>query len=161
MADEPTTEITTFERAIGPRGGLLAIDLGTKTLGLAASDTTRLIATPLRTISRTRFRDDCERLRHIMSERQTVGIVLGLPSNLDGTSGARVQSTRAYARNLANTLDLPVLMWDERLTTVEAERLLISADASRRRRAQVIDSVAAALILQGVLERLRRLTEHS
>lgn len=155
MQTEPTTDPAIFLTMIGPAGSLLAIDLGTKTLGIAASDSTRMIASPIETLPRTRFGDDCQRLRRVMSDRDTAGLVLGLPNNMDGSAGPRVQSARAYARNLAREFELPILLWDERLTTAEAERMLIAADTSRKRRAEVIDKVAATIILQAVLDRLR------
>lgn len=134
---------------------LMGIDPGTKTLGLALSDTTRLIASPLETIRRKKFSQDIVRLRELLDENSVCGLVVGLPRNLDGSEGPRAQSTRALARNLIRTFELPILLWDERLTTSQAERMLIGADASRKRRSEVIDKLAAAIILQGVLDRLR------
>lgn len=136
-------------------GALIGIDAGTKTLGLALSDAGRMIASPLETIRRTKFAKDAARLAELVEEHRVCGLVLGLPLNLDGSSGPRVQATRALARNLNRLFALPILMWDERLTTSQAERMLISADASRKRRHEVIDKLAATLILQGVLDRLR------
>lgn len=152
-----TADVEVFVAAASAKGALLAIDLGTKTLGLATSDASRMIATPLETLPRTKFRADTERLAAIIAERAITAIVIGLPTNLDGSSGPRVQATRAYARNLTAALSLPILLWDERWTTLEAERMLIAADTSRRRRADVIDKLAATLILQGALDRLRAL----
>jgi putative Holliday junction resolvase len=145
-----------FAVCIGP-GRLLGLDLGTKTIGLALTDVKRLIASPLVTLKRTKFTADAARLTEIIAEHQIVGLVLGLPVNLDGTSGPRAQATRAFARNLNRIVALPVLLWDERLTTAEAERMLISADQSRRRRAEVVDKLAATIILQNVLDRLKTL----
>jgi putative Holliday junction resolvase len=139
-----------------PRGArLIGIDLGTKTLGLALSDVNRSIASGLTTLSRTRFAADAGKLLALAAEHGVGGFVLGLPFNLDGSQGPRVQATRAFARNLGKLTPLPILLWDERLTTAAAERVLLEADASRRRRAQVIDKVAATLILQGALDRLK------
>jgi len=139
-----------------PRGArLIGIDLGTKTLGLALSDVNRSIASGLTTLSRTRFAADAGKLLALAAEHGVGGFVLGLPFNLDGSQGPRVQATRAFARNLGKLTPLPILLWDERLTMAAAERVLLEADASRRRRAQVIDKVAATLILQGALDRLK------
>jgi len=138
-------------------GRLIGIDAGTKTLGLALSDVTRTIASALETIRRTKFKDDAKRLLDLAREHAVRGFVLGLPANLDGSEGPRAQATRAFARNLNALSPLPILLWDERLTTVEAERMLIAADTSRKRRADVIDKLAATLILQGALDRMRLL----
>lgn len=139
------------------RGRLIGIDAGTKTLGLALSDVTRSIASALETIRRTKFKADVARLLALAAEHAVQGFVLGLPANLDGTEGPRAQATRAFARNLNALSPLPILLWDERLTTLEAERMLIAADTSRKRRADVIDKLAATLILQGALDRMRSL----
>jgi putative Holliday junction resolvase len=138
------------------RGALIGLDLGTKTIGVAASDPDRRIAAPVETISRTRFNRDTERILELAAERRAAGLVLGLPVNMDGSEGPRAQSTRAFARNLAQLTDLPVALWDERLSTAAVERALIAADASRARRKSVIDQHAAAYILQGALDRLTR-----
>jgi putative Holliday junction resolvase len=139
-----------------PQGArLIGIDLGTKTLGLALSDVTRSIASGLTTLPRTRFGIDAEQLLALAAEHGIGGFVIGLPFNLDGSQGPRVQATRAFARNLGKLTPLPILLWDERLTTAAAERSLLEADASRKRRAQVIDKVAATLILQSALDRLK------
>ena len=135
-------------------GPLMGLDLGTKTIGVAVSDGLRMTATALETVRRTRFAADAARLEQIISGRGIAAIVLGLPLNMDGSEGPRCQSTRAFARNLAARIAQPIAFWDERLTTVAAERVLLAADASRRRRAQVIDKLAAAFILQGALDRL-------
>ncbi len=134
---------------------LIGIDGGTKRLGLAISDVTRMIASPLATIERRKFSIDVMELLAHATRHQVGGFVLGFPSNLDGSHGPRVQATRAFSRNLNAISGLPILLWDERLTTVEAERLLIAADATRKRRGEVIDRLAATLILQGALDRLR------
>jgi putative Holliday junction resolvase len=140
--------------AVGAR--LIGIDAGTKTLGLALSDVTRTIASPLTVIRRRKFKEDAAELFRIAAEHRIGGLVLGLPINLDGTSGPRVQATRALARNLNVVNPLPILMWDERLSTAAAQRTLLEADASRKRRAEVVDKVAATIILQGALDRMRR-----
>lgn len=138
-----------------PKGrGIAGLDLGDKTIGVAVSDSLLSVATPLATIRRLKFATDATRLLEIVAERQLGGIVLGLPRNMDGTEGPRCQSTRAFARNLSRITDLPITFWDERLSTVAAERALLEADTSRKRRAEVIDHVAAGYILQGVLDRM-------
>ena len=136
------------------RGSLLGLDLGTKTIGVAVSDPDRKLAAPVVTIARARFTNDAERLLELAAERRVVGFVLGLPLNMDGSEGPRAQATRAFARNLAKLTALPIALWDERLSTAAVERVLIEADASRRKRKAVIDQHAAAYILQGALDRL-------
>jgi putative Holliday junction resolvase len=148
-------DIEAFVAMLAERAPLIGIDAGTKTLGLALSDITRTIASPLTVIRRTKFKDDAAELLRAAAEHRIGGFVLGLPTNLDGTAGPRVQATRAFARNLNALSELPILLWDERLSTAAAERTLLEADASRRRRAQVIDKLAAAIILQGALDRMR------
>jgi len=148
-------EAEAFARALPNGARLIGIDLGTKTLGLALSDVTRSIASGLTTLPRTRFTADAERLLALAAEHSIGGFVLGLPFNLDGSQGPRAQATRAFARNLGKLTPRPILLWDERLTTAAAERSLLEADASRKRRAQVIDKVAATLILQSALDRLK------
>lgn len=145
-----------FLDRVGP-GRLIGIDAGTKTLGLALSDVTRSIASAFETILRTKFSADAKRLLDNARAHQVQGFVLGFPANLDGSEGPRAQATRAFARNLNGLSSLPILLWDERLTTLEAERMLIEADTSRKRRAEVIDKLAATLILQGALDRFRTL----
>ena len=141
-----------------PRMGALAgLDLGTKTIGVAVSDSLRSVASPLKVIKRRKFTLDAEDLLKIVGERSLTGLILGLPRNMDGSEGPRAQSTRAFARNLSRLTDLPIGFWDERLSTVAAERALLEADTSRRRRAELIDQVAAGYILQGALDRLRHL----
>jgi len=136
---------------------LLGLDVGTKTVGLALSDVTRSIATPYETIKRTKFTADAKAIAAIAAKEGVGGLVIGMPFNFDGSEGPRAQSTRAFARNLAAHVDLPMIFWDERLSTAAVERHLIEADASRKRRAEVIDRMAAAYILQGALDRLRNL----
>ena len=135
-------------------GPLMGLDLGTRTIGVAVSDGLRISATALEVVRRTRFSADAARLEEIIAGRGIAAIVLGLPRNMDGSEGPRCQSTRAFARNLAARIDLPIAFWDERLSTVAAERALLAADSSRKRRREVIDKVAAAFILQGALDRL-------
>jgi putative holliday junction resolvase len=136
------------------RGALIGLDLGSKTIGVAASDPDRRLAAPVETIARQRFGLDAGRILALAAERRAVGIVLGLPINMEGTEGPRAQSTRAFARNLARLTAMPIGLWDERLSTAAVERALIAADASRARRKAVIDQHAAAYILQGALDRL-------
>jgi putative Holliday junction resolvase len=138
-----------------PRGALIGLDLGTKTIGVAASDPDRRLATGVETIARERFSPDAQRILALAAERRAVGFVLGLPINMDGTEGRRAQATRAFARNFARLTELPIALWDERLSTAAVERQLIAADVSRAKRAAVIDQHAAAYILQGALDRLR------
>jgi putative Holliday junction resolvase len=145
-----------FLDAVAQAGRFIGIDGGTKTLGLALSDVTRTIASPLETIRRTKFTVDAARLLSLTREHAVVGLVLGLPRNLDGTEGPRAQATRALSRNLNTLSPLPILLWDERLTTAEAERMLIDADQTRKRRGEVIDKLAATIILQSALDRLGR-----
>ncbi len=146
-----------FAAALPPGRRLIGIDVGTKTLGLALSDVSRMIASGFATIQRGKFTEDAKRLLALADEHKIAGFVLGLPTNLDGTEGPRAQGTRAFARNLAALTPLPLLLWDERMSTQAAERTLLEADASRRRRAEVIDKMAATIILQGVLDRMRHL----
>jgi len=142
--------------ALPATGKLLGLDLGTKTIGVAISDGMRYSATPLETIKRTKFTEDANRLLELIKENNPVGLVLGLPLNMDGSEGPRVQSTRAFARNLAQKTDLPIAFWDERLSTAAVTRTLLEADVRRNKRAEVVDKLAASYILQGALERLRR-----
>ncbi|MBN7786190.1 Holliday junction resolvase RuvX [Ponticoccus gilvus] len=151
-------EIADFAAALRPMTALAGLDLGTKTIGVAVTDTFRTVATPLETVKRRKFTLDAERLLAILKQRGIGGLVLGLPRNMDGTEGPRCQSTRAFARNFSALWDGPVTFWDERLSTVAAERALLEADTSRKRRAEVIDHVAASYILQGALDRLRHLS---
>jgi putative Holliday junction resolvase len=137
-----------------PGSSLIGLDLGTKTIGVAASDTRRTIATALETLPRRKFAKDAEALMAIAAYRQAVGFVIGLPRNMDGSEGPRAQASRAFARNLVRATGLPVALWDERLSTAAVERTLIEADTSRRRRSEVVDKMAAAFILQGALDRL-------
>ena len=139
-----------------PQGALLGLDLGEKTVGVAVSDATRSIASPLELIRKTKFTAGAERLFKLIDERRATGIVIGLPVNMDGTEGARCQSNRAFGRNLIRLRDVPIAFWDERMSSMAVNRMLISeADVTRARRADLVDKAAAAWILQGALDRLR------
>ena len=139
---------------LAARGSLIGLDLGTKTIGVAASDPDRKLATGVETVVRKNFTTDAKRLLALAAERCVIGFVLGLPINMDGSEGPRAQSTRAFARNFEKLTDLPIALWDERLSTAAVERGLIEADMRRDRRAEVIDQHAAMFILQGALDRL-------
>lgn len=154
-------DILEFAKILPPNRAICGLDLGDKTIGVAISDLRRLVATPVTVIRRVKFTLDAAALLKLLAERQVQGIVLGLPLNMDGSSGPRVQTTQAFARNLVKLSDLPITYWDERLSTVAAERALIEADTSRKRRAEVIDQVAAGYILQGALDRLDALARSS
>ncbi len=143
-----------FADAVAPGRAIAGLDLGEKTIGVAVSDRLLSVASPLLTIRRKKFGLDAAALLDIVTARDIGGLVLGLPRNMDGSEGPRCQSTRAFARNLGRLTDLPIGFWDERLSTVAAERALLEADTSRKRRAEVIDHVAAGVILQGALDRL-------
>lgn len=140
-----------------PGRRLLGLDIGTKTIGLALSDGLLTIANPLTVLRRTRFSADAERLRDIVADRDVFGLVAGLPVNMDGSEGPRCQSARAFIRNLSAKFEIPTVFWDERLSTVAAERAMIDADLSRKKRSEKIDAVAASIILQGALDRMARL----
>ncbi|WP_323014976.1 Holliday junction resolvase RuvX [Devosia sp.] len=142
--------------ALPASGKILGLDLGTKTIGVAVSDSLRYSATPLETIKRTKFTQDAERIEQLLAENQAVAIVLGLPLNMDGSEGPRAQSTRAFARNLGQRIPQPIAFWDERLSTSAVTRMMIEADLRRDRRDEVVDKLAASYILQGALDRLRR-----
>lgn len=150
-------EIEVFAASLPAHQPVAGLDLGTATIGVAVSDGFRQVATPLETIRRTKFTKDAEALLKILDHRGIRGLVLGLPLNMDGSEGPRCQSTRAFARNLDKLTELPITFWDERLSTVAAERALLEADTSRKRRSEVIDHVAASYILQGALDRLQHL----
>lgn len=143
-----------FVVQIPARGAIAGLDLGTVTIGVAISDVLHSVATPIETIKRKKFGVDAAKLLELTTHRLVIGIVLGLPRNMDGSEGPRAQATRAFARNLARLTPLPITFWDERLSTVAAERALIEADMTRKRRAEVIDHVAASYILQGMLDRM-------
>lgn len=133
---------------------LLGLDLGSKTIGIALSDIRLMVATPMETIRRTKFTKDAQRLLSIIDEQNVGGLVLGLPKNMDGSEGPRCQSTRQFARNMAEKTDIPICFWDERLSTIAVTRTLLEADTSRKRRDQLVDKMAASYILQGVLDNL-------
>lgn len=142
----------------GARGALIGLDLGTKTIGVAVSDPDRKLATAVETVARKQFTADAARVIALATERKATGFVLGLPINMDGSEGPRAQSTRAFARNFSKLTDLPIALWDERLSTAAVERGLIEADMRRERRAEVIDQHAAMFILQGALDRLAKMS---
>ena len=150
-------ELLAFMDGMARGARLFGVDLGTKTIGIAMSDVERSIATPLETIKRVKFTPDVGKMRALAERFGVGGIVMGLPLNMDGTEGPRSQATRAFVRNMKPLLPLPVLFWDERLTTVAATSMLIDADTSRAKRAELIDKVAASYILQGALDRYHRL----
>jgi len=159
VTDATLIAIEDLPAKLMPEARLLGLDVGTKTVGMALSDVTRSIATPFDTIRRTKFTADAKAIYEVIEKNQVGAVVVGLPINLDGTEGPRAQSTRAFARNLAAHIAVPMLFWDERLSTAAVERHLIEADVSRKRRAEIVDRMAAAYILQGALDRLRRLAE--
>jgi len=142
---------------VEPRQTLIGLDLGSKTIGVALSDTTRTIATPMETMKRVKFTHDARQLLAMATRESTAAFVLGLPINMDGSEGPRCQSTRAFARNLGMLSPLPIVLWDERLSTAAVTRTLIEADTSRAKRAEVVDKMAASYILQGALDRLNKL----
>lgn len=149
IADLPA-RLKRFDRLIG-------VDLGTKTIGLGLSDVERRIATPLETIARVKFSKDVVRLFELMDKHQVAALVVGLPLNMDGSEGPRAQATRGFVRNLGSLRDVTIAYWDERLSTAAVTRSLIEQDASRAKRAEVVDRMAAAYILQGALDRMARL----
>ena len=153
----PILSVVEIATHLPARGPLIGLDLGTKTIGVATSDPDRRLATGVETIARTAFSADARRILALANERKAVGFVLGLPINMDGSEGPRAQSSRSFARNLAKLTDLPIGLWDERLSTSAVERDLIAADASRAKRKAVIDQHAAIFILQGALDRLATL----
>ena len=150
-------DLEVFVKNIQVNNALIGLDLGTKTIGVAVSDKTLSVATPIKTIKRKKFSLDANCLLEIITDTLCSGIILGLPKNMDGTEGPRAQSTRAFARNFSTKSNLPITFWDERLSTVAAEKALLEADTTRKRRAEVIDHVAAAYILQGFLDRIKLL----
>lgn len=146
-----------FFLCLKPYQAILGLDLGTKTIGVSVSDTLLTVATPLKTITKIKFRDDSTKIQEIINDRSISGVVLGLPKNMNGTEGPRAQATRSFSHNLSKVIEVPITYWDERLSTVAAEKALLEADTTRKRRAEVIDSVAAAYILQGALDRLNNI----
>ena len=154
----PVVDLIALPSFLPRQGSLIGLDLGEKTIGVAVSDATRSIASPLETIRRTKFTADIVRMFELMNSRGAVGIVIGLPINMDGTEGPRCQSSRAFARNVLRVKDLPIAFWDERMSSMAINRMLIDeADISRARRAEVVDKAAAGWILQGALDRLKNL----
>jgi len=147
--------IITLEQLAASKGALLGIDPGTKTFGLAVSDTTRLIATPVETIRRKKFTPDAAKIFALYDERECAAIIVGNPVNMDGSEGPRSQSVKDFCQNLTGVRDIPILLWDERLSTAAVTRTLLEADTSRAKRAQAVDKLAASYILQGLLDRLR------
>lgn len=150
-------DLDAFVTALPERGVLMSIDVGTKTLGLALSDRTRMLASGLETIRRVKLTRDLQVLLPLAARHEVIGYVIGLPINMDGSMSPRGQASTAFARSLAAVIEAPILLWDERMSTVAAERALLEADTSRAKRAEKIDMVAAVIILQGLLERLRAL----
>ncbi len=150
-------DIESFAQNLPAMQAIAGLDFGEKTIGVAVSDSFLSVASPLETIRRKKFTLDAEALMQIVAHRNIAGLVLGLPRNMDGSEGPRCQKTRAFARNLGRLTDIPITYWDERLSTVAAERSLLESDTSRKRRAEVIDHIAAGYILQGALDRLSHL----
>jgi len=150
----PVVALEELPRLLAPNARIIGIDLGEKTIGLALSDARRTIASPLETLKRAKFRSDAERLLALARLHDVGGFIVGLPRNMDGSEGPRAQATRAFVKNLAPLTELAIAFWDERLSTAAVTRTLIEADASRKRRAALVDKVAAAYILQGALDRL-------
>jgi putative Holliday junction resolvase len=150
-------ELVAFIDGLAKGARLMGVDLGTKTIGLALSDVERRIASPLETIKRVKFTPDVEKMKGFVQRFGVGGLVFGLPLNMDGTEGPRSQATRAFVRNLKPLLPLPVLYWDERMSTMAVTRMLIDADTSRARRGELVDKMAAAYILQGALDRYQRM----
>jgi putative Holliday junction resolvase len=154
----PSRDVTLFLQQLPATGRVLGVDLGTKTIGLALSDERRQIASPLETISRRKFSQDAAQLAEIITRYQICGLVLGYPVHMDGSEGARCQSTRQFMRSFNQYLEenqsnaVPVLLWDERMSSMAVERTMLAADLSRQRRSELVDKLAAAYILQGVLD---------
>lgn len=156
----PILDLPDFAAALPARGALMGLDPGEKRIGIAVSDTTRLIATSLEQISRSKFAGDAEAILKLYDGRACVGFVIGLPLNMDGSAGPAAQSARSFARNLLAKRDVPLLLWDERLSTAAVTRTLIEGDASRRRRGEVVDKMAAAYMLQGALDAMQERRAH-
>lgn len=150
----PIEDAEAFAAALPAHGALLGLDPGTRTIGIAICDGGRRIATPLVGLKKGKFRDNGAAIATLCTDNAVVGLVVGLPLNMDGSAGPKAQGARAFARNLAGVIDLPILLWDERLSTAAVTRTLIEANTSRKRRAEVVDKVAAAYILQGAIDRL-------
>ncbi|HVU21618.1 MAG TPA: Holliday junction resolvase RuvX [Rhizomicrobium sp.] len=152
-------DIEALYASLAPGARLLGFDLGERTIGLALSDTSRSVATPMKTLPRGKFSNDAMKIEKIIADQNVGGLVIGLPLNMDGSDGPSAQSARAFARNFAARSAVPIVLQDERLSTAAVTRTLIAADASRRRRSEVVDKMAAAYILQGALDRLRHMGE--
>ncbi|MGQ3214007.1 Holliday junction resolvase RuvX [Shinella sp.] len=152
-----TLTLEELAETLGPRQPIAGLDLGTKTIGLSVSDLGRRLATPRPVLKRVKFTQDAELLLAFAAKEKVVAFVIGLPVNMDGSAGPRVQATRAFVRSMSEKTDIPFVYWDERLSTVAAERTLIEMDVSRKKRAERIDSAAASFILQGALDRLSSL----
>ena len=163
MAKEPDLTVEQFATLLqgpqGVNGRILGLDLGTKTIGLAISNSSWTIASPVETIRRKKFTTDVAAMLDFARSENVKGLVMGLPLNMDGSEGPRVQATRAFVRNMRQYSDLPVLYWDERLSSYAAEQAMLEADMSRKKRAGKIDQIAAAIILQGCLDRLREVLD--
>ncbi len=142
-------------KTVSPSGAMLGLDIGTKTIGVAGSDGLRMIASPIETIARTKWGQDLAKIKTLVQEREIAGIVVGHPINMDGSFGPRAQSAQDTSKRLASELNLPVLLWDERMSTMAVERVMLEADLSRQRRDELVDKLAASYILQGALEALR------
>ncbi len=157
----PVMDLTELPAALPRLAPVVGLDLGEKTIGVAVSDATRMVASPLALIRKAKFTQDVEQLFKLLAEREAKAIVIGLPVNMDGSEGPRCQSSRAFARNILRLReDLPIAFWDERMSSVAVNRMLVDeADMSRARRGEVVDKTAAAWILQGALDRLRHASE--
>ncbi|MGE0748895.1 MAG: Holliday junction resolvase RuvX [Rhodospirillales bacterium] len=153
----PIVDIEALAARLPRDGRVVGLDVGTKTVGVAVSDPSRRLATPVTTVRRKKFRDDAAALKALFAAREAAAVVVGLPVNMDGSEGPRAQSVRQFAANLLGAVDIDLAFWDERLSTAAVTRGLIAADMSRARRAEVVDAEAAAYILQGALDRLARL----
>ncbi|HWA01852.1 MAG TPA: Holliday junction resolvase RuvX [Caulobacterales bacterium] len=151
----PLLDLPQFAETLPPKGALIGLDPGEKRIGVAVSDVNRLIATPIEIVTRAKFSVDAARILALYDARACAGFVIGLPLNMDGSSGPSAQAARAFARNLLGLRDAPLLLWDERLTTAAATRTLIEADSSRKRRGEVVDKVAAGFMLQGALDAMQ------
>lgn len=160
MNQETNMSLEEYVSSSNSMGRLAGLDYGTKTIGVSISDTMQTISSGLETIKRTKFKNDAARLLEIIDEHEVKALVIGLPLNMDGSEGPRVQSTKAFARNLAGVTPLPLIFWDERMSTQAAERTLLEADSSRKRRKEVIDKMAATYILQGALDRIAALKQN-
>jgi putative Holliday junction resolvase len=152
----PIVTIAALPAAVPDKRRLLGLDVGEKTIGIAISDSDFKVAAPVETIRRTKFAADAARLAQLITERAVGGLIIGLPVNMDGSEGPRCQSVRQFAANLLNRIDLPIALWDERLSTAAVTRAMLALDVSRARRARAVDKEAAAYILQGALDALRR-----